>query len=330
MQEAESMRSARVEAPDPLRSALQRALAREGWVPREPAEIVVTAAERDRITVRAGGGPARSVSMASLSSLSGLLRALPASRRNCASEAEAVALLAELATVSPYFAVETGPLNGAWRPVQQLYTDTALLDGIIGRVQARIDAAEQRVAASVFFLGFAARLWSLSLGGLAGHRLLPDLAAEHLLFQEADGQIRLHIEHPIAWRGDALEPMLADMVFAAHLAPLRAALRRLAPISEKLLRGNAASALLGAARAFDGDARPGSAWQLAGKLCADERLMNAIRFNNAGYRRTSCCLYYRTPGGELCGDCVFTTKPGANSKERPVMIRSPRPSGQAK
>jgi iron complex transport system ATP-binding protein len=307
------MRGARVEAPDPLRSTLQRVLARAGWVPREPAEIVVEAAEGDRITVRAGGGPARSISTASLSSMPGLLRALPASRRNCASEAKAAALLAELSTVSMYFAVGTGPLNDAWRPVQQLYTDTALLGGIVGRVQARIDAAEQRVAASTFFLGFAARLWSISLGALAGHRLLPDLAAEHLLFQEADGQIRLHIEHPVAWQGDDLEPMLADMVLAAHLAPLRAALRRLAPISAKLLRGNAASALLGAARAFDGDARPGPAWQLAGTLCADERLMNAIRFDNGGYRRTSCCLYYRTPSGELCGDCVFTTKPGTKS-----------------
>jgi iron complex transport system ATP-binding protein len=309
------MRGTRVEAPDPLRSALQRVLVGEGWVPREPAEIVVAAAEGDRITVRAGGGPARSVSMASLSSLPGLLCALPASRRNCASEAKAVALLAELAAISPYFAVGTGPPNDAWRPVQQLYTDTALLDGIVGRVQGRIDAAEPRVAASTFFLGFAARLWSISLGALAGHRLLPDLAAEHLLFLEADGQIQLHIEHPVAWRGDDLEPMLADMVLAAHLAPLSAALRRLAPISKKLLRGNAASALLGAAQMFDGDVRPGPAWQLAGTLCADERLMNAIRFDNAGYRRTSCCLYYRTPGGELCGDCVFTTKPGRPSRQ---------------
>lgn len=46
----------------------------------------------------------------------------------------------------------------------------------------------------------------------------------HLLFQEADGQIRLHIEHPVAWQGDDLEPMLADMVLAAHLAPVTAGL----------------------------------------------------------------------------------------------------------
>jgi iron complex transport system ATP-binding protein len=212
-------------------------------------------------------------------------------------------VLANLADLGPYFAVGTGPVSDGWRSVDQLYTDAALLDGIVGRIQARMDAAEQRVAASTFYLGFAARLWSIGLGALAAHRLLPDLDTGHLLFQESDGQIRLHIEHPVAWQGDDLESRLADMVLEGHLAPLSAALRRLGPISDKLLRGNAASALLGAAREFDRNSTTGRGWQLARRLCADERLSDTIRFNNAGYRRTSCCLYYRAPGGRLCGDC---------------------------
>lgn len=231
-----------------------------------------------------------------------------------ASESQAAAVLAALSDVGAYFAVGTGPVDDGWRPVAHLYTDAALLEGIVGRVQARMDAAEQRVAASTLFLGFAARLWSIGLGALAGHRLLPDLAPEHLLFREAGGQIRLHIERPVAWRGDDVEPMLADMVLEWHLARLTAALRRLGPISAKLLRGNAASALLGAARVFDRDATPGPGWQLARRLCADERLSDAIVFSDAGYRRTSCCLYYRVPGGGLCGDCVLTTQPHERGK----------------
>jgi iron complex transport system ATP-binding protein len=237
-------------------------------------------------------------------------------RRPCnrAPEAKAAALFAELSYIGAYFAVGTGPVDDGWRPVAQLYTDAVLLEGIVGRVRARMDAAERRVAASTFFLGFAARLWSIGLGALAGHRLLPDLAPEHLLFREAGGQIRLHIERPVAWRGDNVEPMLADMVLEQHLARLAAALRRLDPISAKLLRGNAASALLGAARVFDCDAAPDPGWQLARRLCADERLSDAIVFNDAGYRRTSCCLYYRVPGGGLCGDCVLTTQPHERGK----------------
>jgi iron complex transport system ATP-binding protein len=217
-------------------------------------------------------------------------------------------VLAELAELGPYFAVGTGPVSDDWRSVDQLYNDSALLAGIIDRIQARMDAAEQRVAASTFFLGFAARLWSISLSALVGHRLLPDLDAAQLLFQESGGQIRLHIEHPVAWQGDDLEPILADMVLDGHLAPLSAALRRLGPISDKLLRGNAASALLGAARVFDRNSATGRGWQLARRFCGDERLSDTIRFNNGGYRRTSCCLYYRTPRGGLCGDCSLAAE----------------------
>lgn len=291
-------RAARVHAPDPLHRALQRLLAREGWRTSEPAEIVVTAAEPEWITVRAAGFAAS----ATLSSLPAQLREIPPAGHRCAPQPQTMAMLAELSTVSQYFAIGTGPVDDGWRPVQRLYTDTELLDGIVRRVQARIDASERRVAASTLFLGLAARLWSVGLGGVAGYRLLPDLAAEQLLFRENDGQIQLHIEHPVAWRGDDLEPMLADMVLETHLAALAAALRRLGPISDKVLRGNSAAALLGAARVYGREAGR----QLAHRLCADERLSGAIRFDHNGYRRTSCCLYYRTPGGGLCGECVLT------------------------
>jgi cobalamin transport system ATP-binding protein len=306
-------RAARVDAPTPLRGAVQRTLAREGWAAREPAEIIVAATEPARITVRAGGQAAASTT---LSDLPRLLRALPASTLRCVPEAATTKLMTELCGIGGYFAVGVGAVDHGWRPVGQLYTDIALLDGIISRVQARMDATEQRVAASTFFLGFAARLWSIGLGALAGHRLLLDLDAEYLLFREQDGQIRLHIEHPVAWHGDDLEQLLADMVLAEHLSPLTAALRRLGPISGKVLRGNAASALLGAARVFDRDAS-GSGWQLARQLCSDERLAAAICFNEATYRRSSCCLYYRAPRGGLCGDCVLTSMPWQRRKVTP-------------
>jgi iron complex transport system ATP-binding protein len=219
-------------------------------------------------------------------------------------------VLAEIAQINTYFAIGTGPVDNGWCSVHQLYTDRDLLGGIVERVQARLGAAEPRVAASIFFLGFAARLWSIGIGAVVGYGLLPDLAAERLLYRETGGQITLHIGDPVGWQGDDLESMLADTILDGHLTPLGAALQ---PISQELLRGNAASALLGAAREYDrhrAAASPGPAWQLAHRLCADERLLNTICFNDDGYRRSSCCLYYHTPGGGLCGDCVFTQIPG--------------------
>jgi iron complex transport system ATP-binding protein len=229
------------------------------------------------------------------------------------STADLPAVLAEIAQINPYFAVSTGPVDNGWCSVHQLYTHRDLLGGIVERVQARLGAAEPRVAASIFFLGFAARLWSIGVGAVAGHRLLPALGADELLFGESGGQIALHIARPVAWRGDDLETRLADVVLDAHLTPLSTALHQLTNVSPELLRGNAASALLGAAREYDrhrATASPGRGWQLAYRLCADERLLSTICFTETDYRRSSCCLYYRTPGGGLCGDCVFTQIPG--------------------
>ncbi|TDH48216.1 ATP-binding cassette domain-containing protein [Mycobacterium eburneum] len=300
-------RSARIAAPEPLRTALHRLLAREGWRPHEPAEIVVTATDPAAITVRAG---ARRPAATTLSALPTLLRALPPSARRCLPQADAATALAQVSQISPYFAVGTGPPpDGDWRPVRQLYTDRALLARIVAAVQTRLDTEHPRVAASTFQLGFAARLWSIGLGALAGHRLLVDL--DPLLFAEADGQLRLHLPDPVCWRGDELEPALSAGVLDGHLVPLAAALRELHPMSEKLLWGNAASAVLGAARVFDGrGADRGPGWRLARSICADERLAGAVRFaTDTDYRRLSCCLYYRTPGGGLCGDCALTKKP---------------------
>jgi ABC-type cobalamin/Fe3+-siderophores transport system ATPase subunit len=228
------------------------------------------------------------------------------------SDPGAVTALAELRCVSPYFALGTGPLHDGWRPVQQLYDDTALLAEIVERVQARMDVTEWRVAASTFFLGFAARLWSIGLGSVAGYGMLVDLPPEHLLFRESDGQITLHLENPATRRREDL----ADMVLDRHLDPLAVALRRLGPISGRMLAGNTASALLGAARVFDRDRATTSGWDLARSMCTDPRLSAAVCFGDNDYRRNSCCLYYRTPHGGLCGDCALDRVPERSRDDR--------------
>jgi iron complex transport system ATP-binding protein len=228
--------------------------------------------------------------------------------------AATMAALADIGEINEYFALGTGPVSVGLLPVQQLYSDCELLEGIVERVSTRIGATERRVAVSTFFLGFAARLWSIGVGAVIGHRLLPDLGTPELSFVETGGHITLHVARPLAWQGDDLEPMLADLILDGHLTPLATALNRLGPISPKLLRGNAASALLGAANVFDRHRRAGSpdaARRLAERLCADQRLSGAIHFGAVGYRRASCCLYYRTRNSGLCGDCALTEIPVA-------------------
>jgi ABC-type cobalamin/Fe3+-siderophores transport system ATPase subunit len=226
-----------------------------------------------------------------------------------------IAALADIGDVSSYFALGTGALNDGWRPVSALYRDPTPLADIVGRIQARMEVTEHRVAASTFFLGFAARLWSIGVGTAVGHGMVVDLPPERLLFRETDGQIALHLEHPEAQRRDDLAAALADVVIDRHLTPLSVALRRLNPISERLLQGNSASALLGAARVFDSNRGTTSGWEFARGVCA-ARLSAAVCFGDTDYRRTSCCLYYRTPHGGLCGDCALDRVPERNKYDR--------------
>lgn len=244
------------------------------------------------------------------------LRALPTSPYRCLPEAKAAALFTQLSAVSPYFAVSTGPIDGGgWYPVARLYTNQALLAAAVDSVAQRIGAPDRRGAVSTFHLGFAARLWSIGLGANAEHGMLPDLMPDQLWYSESNGTVRLHLPNPMAWQGDGLDSPLADMILGGHLTPLAEAVRRLGPISERLLRGNAASAVLGAARALNRHrgaqlaTEPG--WDLARALCSDERLTGTVRFNESDtdYRRTTCCLFYRTPGGGLCVDCALTHRP---------------------
>jgi iron complex transport system ATP-binding protein len=302
-------RHARVDASDPLRSTLERMLVREGWKTAEPAEIVVTAASPDRIALNSIGFRAS----AALGEIPDLLRAVPPSTLRYAPPGATAAALADIGEINEYFAISPLPVGAGRYPVHQLYTDSALLEGVVERVRTRIGATERRVAVSTFFLGFAARLWSVGIGAVIGHRLLPDLGTPELSFGETGGHVTLHIAHPLGWQGGELEPMLADLVLDGHLTRLATALKRLGPISSKLLRGNAASALLGAANVFDRHhhaGSPDSARQLAERLCDDHRLSGAIQFGDAGYRRASCCLFYRTRNSGLCGDCVLTDIPG--------------------
>ncbi|MGV0782084.1 ATP-binding cassette domain-containing protein [Mycolicibacterium sp. XJ775] len=310
-------RTARIEAAEPLRSAVTRVLSREGWRDGDSAEIILTATDVDTIAVRTVAG----AEIVALRDLPQLLRSVPAGSHCCVQADQVASALAQLSTVSSYFAVSTGQIpDGDWRPVAQLYTDEQLLAGVVERVRERIGAPDLRVAVSTFYLGFAARLWSIGLGGLAEHGLLVDLHRDQLWFSESGGSVRLHLRHPIAWRATDSEPLLADMILRDHLAPLVDAVRRLGPISQRLLLGNAASALLGAARALSrhrgGELAADPGWGLARSLFDDERLSSTICFNESetDYRRTSCCLFYRTPDAGLCGDCALTHKPEAGTR----------------
>jgi ferric iron reductase protein FhuF len=89
------------------------------------------------------------------------------------------------------------------------------------------------------------------------------------------------------------------------LAPLTDALAEQNSLSPQVLSGNITSAVFGAARMV-GVARPDlapAAREAAATLLAGPLAGTGVLGET--FVRSSCCLYYRIPGGGYCGDCVL-------------------------
>ncbi|MFH9978996.1 (2Fe-2S)-binding protein [Streptomyces sp. NPDC017179] len=235
--------------------------------------------------------------------------------------------LAALNDLGGFFALRTGtPPHGPLPTLAQAYADPATDSAThplmvrVRRVADGIGAPEARVAASVAHQALAARLWSAALGCAVLYGRLPDLDARLVRWDPAGSapddlwltEVRARPADPETF---------ADGVLYGHLEPLAAALRARYRIAPGLLRGNAASALAAAARLLENQVRAGGrtaaadrARELAAVLLAHPLLDGAGTPTGTGFRRRSCCLYYRVPGGGLCGDCCFTRVPGSSPR----------------
>lgn len=214
-----------------------------------------------------------------------------------------------LDALGPYFAVRTGAVPPAgFRPLPELSAPEGPLAARIDEVARVLGTAERRVAASTAHLGLAARLWSVALGTAVTTGRVPELGAARFALPP-QGPFDLWL--PAGAGPAASAATLHATVWDGQLRPLATAIG-LAP---GLLAGNAASALVGAARQLATvPALRAPATALARALLALPDLAPTGTPTPPprplAFRRTSCCLYYRTPSGGLCGDCVFTRPPG--------------------
>ncbi|MGW4566776.1 (2Fe-2S)-binding protein [Streptomyces sp. NPDC004561] len=187
-------------------------------------------------------------------------------------------------------------------------------------VAARLHAPEPRVSASISHQGLAARLWSTALGCAVLYGRLPDLDPRLLRWDPtASAPDDLWLTEVRARPGDAAA--LAGAVLHGHLEPLGEALRVRYGIAAGLLWGNAGSALAGAARELDRWARAHGrtdaaerARALTGELFEHPLLRATGTRTGTAFRRRSCCLYYRVPGGGVCGDCCFIRPPRSSPR----------------
>ncbi|WNI20910.1 (2Fe-2S)-binding protein [Streptomyces sp. ITFR-16] len=230
----------------------------------------------------------------------------------------------EVASMGAFFALRAvAPEDGGHLALARVYAGRAApLTTRIDTVAERLGTPERRVAASVAHLGLAARLWSTALGPAALAGRFPDLRAEVLHWDPA-GQAPDDLWTVSAEPLPGTAARIRDVVLHGHLVPLAEEVRRDTAVSFGLLWGNAGSALAGAvrqlvtwARAHGRPEAAARARALAAELFDDPLLRDAGAPHGPGYRRRTCCLYYRTPGGGLCGDCVFDSAPGRPARPR--------------
>ncbi|MFJ1864602.1 (2Fe-2S)-binding protein [Streptomyces sp. NPDC101733] len=224
--------------------------------------------------------------------------------------ADFAAVLTRLAAVGPFFTVAHGeePPAPGFRPLTELYG--AHLRPYVAEVGRRIGSGPGRVAASTAQFGIASRLWSLGLGCAALAGRVPDLDPDRVHWRlPAAGSLELWLPEPAGLPAEALgESVLGN------LTRLDTALREAYGVSARVLRGNTASGLVGALRMLMDRVEGDTAVELAGALLAEDGALSGTGtfLHEPGlgvaFVRRSCCLYYKVPGGGLCGDCVLRTR----------------------
>jgi FhuF 2Fe-2S C-terminal domain len=228
-------------------------------------------------------------------------------------------LLADLAALGPYFAVEVhrpgSPLRPPWQSLGELTGSPGALAGRIGEVRERLAAAagcpaasvEFRVAASIAQLGLCARLLSPALGAAAAGRTLPVDVGQARWVPALGGPFRLSLaEAAVAAEADTAA---TAALLAGPITQIVHAVEAMA-VSPRVLWGNVASAVNGAA-AMIAAARPelaGPAAETAAAMLASPALTGTFQGRPLqGFRRRNCCLIYRLSPGRpaYCGDCVL-------------------------
>ncbi|MEV8535578.1 (2Fe-2S)-binding protein [Streptomyces sp. NPDC051211] len=231
------------------------------------------------------------------------------------------ATLHRLAEAGSFFAVRCGaePAGGGFRTLAELYEGGPRLAGYVAEVGRRMGGADERVAASTLQFGLAARMWSIGLGAVALTGRTPDLDPARVWWRLPEGSsVELWLPEPGSRPGEEL----AETVLG-NLDRLEEAVRRRYGVSPQTLRGNSASGLVGALRelsnrmpAAERAAAPVVAALLEqGPLAGTGTFVHEEGLGTAFVRR-SCCLYYRAPGGGLCGDCVLRTR--RSNRRRPA------------
>jgi hypothetical protein len=270
----------------------------------------------------------------------------PPARPAC-SPSPAEPLLARLATFGPFFAIETHSSRTCgqrpWQPLGPLFSSAEALAPRIDGVRSSLATAagcpagmiEFRVASSVAQLGLCARLIAPALGStVLGDPLSIDIMSAWWV-PGLGGPFRLSlpdtaVSAPTGQTSHADTDEACAPMFRLLDTPIRSLVELTASmgVSRKLLWGNVASAINGAAAMITAT-RPGLARETA-RVSAEVLRFSDLTGSYGGqpvtsFQRQSCCLIYRitksTPP-EYCGDCILSQRRIPRSTRSPGHLKA--------
>jgi hypothetical protein len=213
--------------------------------------------------------------------------------------ARVLATLRQARGISPFFVLDVGKPDGTWLSGEALVDGSSALADTFATIGARYRTKEKRVAASLFFLGYTARLLCPTVAAHVLDGAIPDIRPGNLWWRyEPETGLQVRLSEPVVGPG-----------IAESMAPVVDAIRDVVPVASGLLWGNAASSMAGALRTMSrtGTASAEECLVTGAKLFAEPPLKGTGDFipfpGEVTFRRRSCCLYYRLDGGGTCGDC---------------------------
>lgn len=222
-------------------------------------------------------------------------------------------LSAELATLGPFFGVQTHDADDVpeapWRPMAELADGSralraridAVRSSLAARIGHRTDSIDLRVASSVAHLGLVARILAPVIGAAACGRVHISQALENLWWQDHLGgpfplSVTVRTGSEFAGLGPTVEVLTQRIL--DHTG-----------VSDRVLWGNVGSAVNSAAHLIAAT-RPeltDTARALADTFLRDPRIDDGALRAGPHFRRHSCCLIYQLTDDRsaVCGDCVL-------------------------
>ena len=229
-----------------------------------------------------------------------------------------------------YLRITIGTPDGAWLPCLPIVSEPASFASLMTSTKAALGTDRDDVATSLFVQGYVFRIATVAVGSwlLLDTVIAADPATTAISLGRGHANAVLLEPDSRMLPAGGIDDVHATLI-DGHLAPLVATAHESTKVGAALLWGNVAASCAAAFGAFAGapGARRGAIADRVVTFFARARPElraggEVVRVGDRfGWKRTSCCLWYRTEGGFLSADCSL--RPASDHEARFAALATP-------